>query len=121
MLLVVYFGIEKPISLVSSAHSGNSYNPGLPPYNSNYFRKIVARDEYSKITEGLDWTCTNIHNPANWQCGILQNLVQYIVVVLRLYLFATEVLMSRSLNLDISATLHQSGNPPKAQNRTPFF
>ncbi len=51
----VYFGTSSSPALVVSGYGETSYNPGKLDYNTTYYWKIVARDEYGNETEGPVW------------------------------------------------------------------
>lgn len=59
----VYFGKNcPPTNKIVSNQSGNSFNPGLLDYDTNYCWKIVAWDEYSYSTSGPVWSFTTEEN-----------------------------------------------------------
>ncbi len=63
----IYFGTENPPSLVATAHSGTTYNPGTLVYTTAYFWKIIAHDDHGNTTESPVWNFTTMQDP--WQCG----------------------------------------------------
>jgi PKD repeat protein len=53
----VYFGtVNPPTTMVSSAQSGTSYNPGAMGYSTTYYWKIVALDNHGASTYGPVWS-----------------------------------------------------------------
>lgn len=63
----IYFGTENPPSLVATAQTGTTYNPGSLVYTTAYFWKIIAHDDHGNTTESPVWNFTTMQNP--WQCG----------------------------------------------------
>jgi len=61
----VYFEKNDPTPdvLVSNNQSGNTYDPGTMDYNSHYYWKIVAWDEYDSSTNGPIWDFTTGSEP----------------------------------------------------------
>lgn len=54
----VYFGTDNPPSLATANQSEFTYNPGTLTQNTQYYWKIVARDDQGNQTEGPVWTFT---------------------------------------------------------------
>ena len=54
----VYFGTTSPPSKVITNQSGAIYEPGTMGYNTQFFWKIVAWDDYNHTTEGPIWDFT---------------------------------------------------------------
>jgi outer membrane protein assembly factor BamB len=61
----VYFEADDPTPdvLVSENQSGPTYDPGTMEYNTHYYWKIVAWDEYGASTEGPIWDFTTGTEP----------------------------------------------------------
>ncbi len=60
----VYFGINPALDtgdLVSDDQSGITYDPGVLNYDTNYFWKIVAKDNHGATREGPVWSFTTIN------------------------------------------------------------
>jgi len=58
----VYFGDSNPPPKVKSHQSGTTYNPGTLDFDTEYFWKIVAWDEYGLSTSGPVWSFTTEEN-----------------------------------------------------------
>jgi hypothetical protein len=52
----VFFGTSNPPSKISSNQSGTSYDPGTMSYNTKYYWKIIAWDNYGASAEGSIWS-----------------------------------------------------------------
>ena len=52
----VYFGIDNPPAIVATNQSKFSYNPGTLSQNTQYYWKVVTKDDHSNQTEGAIWT-----------------------------------------------------------------
>jgi len=63
----IYFGTENPPSLVATAQTGTTYNPGTLVYTTVYYWKIIAHDDHGNTTESPVWNFTTMQDP--WQCG----------------------------------------------------
>jgi hypothetical protein len=61
----VYFGTSSNPSLVSSAQSSASYNPGQLINSTTYYWKIVAKDNNGASTTGPIWSFSTIAAPGN--------------------------------------------------------
>ncbi|MGF3554332.1 MAG: hypothetical protein ACQXXF_03510 [Thermoplasmatota archaeon] len=60
----VYFGTDIPPQLVSSNQSENFYQPDVLNFNTTYYWKIIAWDNYSASTTGPEWNFkTYVNNP----------------------------------------------------------
>jgi hypothetical protein len=51
----VHFGTTSPLPKVASNHLENSYDPGTMMYNTTYYWKIVAWDNYGESNESEIW------------------------------------------------------------------
>ena len=58
----VYFGTNNPPSLATVNQSEFSFVPGILSQNTQYYWKIVAKDDQANQTEGVIWTFTTISN-----------------------------------------------------------
>ena len=54
----VYFGTASPPPQVASNHSENTYDPGTMKYNTMYYWKIVAWDDYGASNASEEWNFT---------------------------------------------------------------
>jgi hypothetical protein len=54
----VYFGTTSPPPQVVSGQSNTTYDPGTLNYNTQYYWKIVARDNHGALTPGPIWDFT---------------------------------------------------------------
>jgi len=64
----IYFGTASNPPLVKSGHTSTSYDPGALSYNTKYYWKIVAKDNYGGTTAGPIWdftTGSETNNPPN--------------------------------------------------------
>lgn len=52
----VYFGTNDNLQLVSDNQTANSFNPGTLNYNTQYYWKVIARDNHGITTEGPIWS-----------------------------------------------------------------
>jgi len=70
----VYFEAENPNpELVSENQTSRTYNPGQLDYETTYYWKIVAEDEFEEITEGPIWSFTSMAPTPDLDCiGFLQ-------------------------------------------------
>jgi len=59
----IYFGTSNPPPLVKNDHTSTTYDPGILEYNTKYYWKIVAKDEYGAKTEGDVWSFTTASPP----------------------------------------------------------
>ena len=58
----VYFGDSSSPPKIKSNQTGTTYNPGLIDFDTKYYWKIVAWDEYSYSTVGSVWSFTTEEN-----------------------------------------------------------
>ncbi|KYK25130.1 hypothetical protein AYK24_05345 [Thermoplasmatales archaeon SG8-52-4] len=58
----VYFGKSNPPPKKVSHQSGNTYNPGLLDFDTTYYWKIVAWDEYDYSSTGPTWSFSTEDN-----------------------------------------------------------
>jgi CubicO group peptidase (beta-lactamase class C family) len=58
----VYFGTTSPPPKVESNQSGKTYNPGLLEFETTYYWKIIAWDEFDLSKEGPVWSFTTEEN-----------------------------------------------------------
>ena len=58
----VYFGGATPPPLVASGLTSRSYSPGLLPFSTTYYWRVVARDPSGAETSGQVWTFTTKPN-----------------------------------------------------------
>ncbi len=58
----VYFGTNSPPPKVVSQQSGTTYKPGLLDFDTEYYWRIVAWDEFSYSTVGPIWSFTTEEN-----------------------------------------------------------
>lgn len=58
----VYFGTTSPPSMVSANQSNDSYDPGTLEFNTTYYWRIVAWDEYGESSTGPIWNFTTRDN-----------------------------------------------------------
>ncbi|PNX54005.1 MAG: hypothetical protein BV458_01435 [Thermoplasmata archaeon M9B2D] len=66
----VFFGISSPPPKVMANQSGLTFDPGALSYNTVYFWRIVAWDEYGASTAGALWCFkTKINCPPNTPCN----------------------------------------------------
>ena len=54
----IYFGTNNPPSIVESSQSSFSFDPGTLYKSTQYYWKIVAKDDHGNQTEGAIWTFT---------------------------------------------------------------
>ncbi|MCK4333050.1 MAG: lamin tail domain-containing protein [Thermoplasmatales archaeon] len=54
----VYFGTNSTPPKVASNHSDNTYDPGTMKYNTTYYWKIVAWDDYGASNTSEEWNFT---------------------------------------------------------------
>ncbi|MFK5855086.1 MAG: FISUMP domain-containing protein [Bacteroidota bacterium] len=59
----VYFGQTNPPSLISSAQTSDSYDPGTLDASTTYYWKITATDNHSNSTEGVVWSFATFNTP----------------------------------------------------------
>jgi len=65
----VYFGTNSPPALVSSNQTASFYNPGILDYDTSYYWKIVAWDDFASSTEGPIWSfSTGSNSPPDIPC-----------------------------------------------------
>jgi len=62
----VYFGTTNPPVKIVSNQSATTYNPGTLVYNTQYFWKIIAWDNYGASTEGPFWSFTTEQSSSVW-------------------------------------------------------
>lgn len=65
----IYLGTSQNIPLVSDNQTGNTYAPTNLKYDTNYYWKVVARDNHGITTEGPIWSFTTISPPAPSSSG----------------------------------------------------
>ena len=58
----IYFGTEATPPIVITGQAQTTYDPGTLEYYTEYFWKIVAKDDHSNTTEGAVWSFTTIEN-----------------------------------------------------------
>jgi len=58
----VYFGTSSPPLKVSSNQSNVTYDPGILDFDTSYYWKIVAWDEFNYSTDGPIWSFTTEEN-----------------------------------------------------------
>jgi CubicO group peptidase (beta-lactamase class C family) len=58
----VYFGTSSPPPKVESNQSDTTYDPGLLEFDTTYYWKIIAWDEFDCSTEGPIWSFTTEEN-----------------------------------------------------------
>ena len=63
----VYFGAMDPPALVVAGQSDTIYDPGALDYGTQYFWKVVARDDHWNNTEGPVWSFAT--QSPSWVCG----------------------------------------------------
>ena len=63
----IYLGTSTNPSLIATAQSGTTYDPGTLENSTEYFWKIVARDYYNNITQGPVWSFTT--EEEQFACG----------------------------------------------------
>jgi uncharacterized protein (TIGR02145 family) len=61
----IYFGTAANPPLVKSGHTTTSYDPGVLSNSTDYFWKIVAKDNHSNSTAGAVWKFTTIAAAVN--------------------------------------------------------
>ena len=67
----VYFNTSSPPSQVAWNQSGVTYDPGLLDYETTYYWRIVAWDDFGASTEGPIWSFTTTH-PAELEVSIIK-------------------------------------------------
>ncbi|MCX6665340.1 MAG: Ig-like domain-containing protein [Euryarchaeota archaeon] len=61
----VYFGLSNPPPKIVSNQTSTSYNPGILEFETRYYWKVVAHDNYNASTEGpvVEFTIAANQNP----------------------------------------------------------
>jgi hypothetical protein len=59
----VYFGVNSSPPLVSSDQAGRNYAPDTLDYNTQYYWRVVAKDDHDHETEGAPWSFTTGNTP----------------------------------------------------------
>jgi len=59
----IYFGTSSPPSVVSNNQFEWSYDPGILDFSTQYYWKIVAKDNHDHISEGNVWNFTTGQTP----------------------------------------------------------
>jgi len=57
----VYFDTSKPPSQVAWNQTGDTYDPGILDYETTYYRRIIAWDDFGASAEGPIWNFTTTH------------------------------------------------------------
>jgi uncharacterized protein (TIGR02145 family) len=65
----VYFGTDNPPLMVSSGQTASTFDTGALLFNTTYFWKVVAYDDYNESAEGPIWSFTTRANPVFSNCG----------------------------------------------------
>ena len=52
----IYFGTNNPPSIAETNHNGFTYDPGTLAQSTQYYWKVVAKDDQGNQTDGVIWT-----------------------------------------------------------------